>query len=157
MLLVGKSPPEFVAYSPMALNHHIYVMTEFLYCFQGFCMVQTCPPVMYAHKIHCTHAVQLCMHTRHMAFTPENLSLQRDEGHSFRGVSRERWSVQWQASVPKADKDVSCCHLAVHACRYWTCMIVRCMLCHLGWQAKAYQATSVTAGCVISKPCHFCC
>ncbi|KAL0048973.1 hypothetical protein WJX82_003569 [Trebouxia sp. C0006] len=29
----------------------------------------------------------------------------RDDDHSFKGVSRQRWSVQWQASIPKADKD----------------------------------------------------
>ncbi|KAL0031302.1 hypothetical protein WJX79_001849, partial [Trebouxia sp. C0005] len=28
----------------------------------------------------------------------------RDDDHSFKGVSRQRWSVQWQASIPKADK-----------------------------------------------------
>ena len=33
--------------------------------------------------------------------------LQRDDDHSFKGVSRQRWSVQWQASIPKADKAVS--------------------------------------------------
>ena len=33
--------------------------------------------------------------------------LQANAADSFRGVSRDRWSVQWNASIPKADKDVS--------------------------------------------------
>ena len=39
--------------------------------------------------------------------------LQKEDERSYPGVSRERWSVQWHASIPKADQDVGqnllCC------------------------------------------------